>query len=73
MVLWRTYFVLGILALAASFFPWMAGDAFISVSLLIMALMLLGFSGIDRDLEHLKEEIMASRSRPTAAKKRKKR
>lgn len=54
MVLWRTYFVLGIVALVASFVPWVAGDKFVSISLLLMAVMLLGFSGIDRDLEHLK-------------------
>lgn len=68
MVLWRTYFVLGIIALAASFVPWIAGDSFISVSLLIMALMLLGFSGIDRDLEQLKARTIGAH--PVAKKRR---
>lgn len=69
MVLWRTYFVLGIVALVASFVPWIAGDSFISVSLLIMAVILLGFSGIDKDLEELKTGKSLA---PLATKKRRK-
>ena len=56
MVLTRTYFITGLVVLITSFIPGVAGDLNLFYTLLLMAVVLFGFAGIDYDLEHLKSK-----------------